>query len=128
MPRDYPLLRQQPLIYVTPFILAECAHALAGQGFRGQMSRSEALRIDAEFINERKSGLWLETAMPEDAFELCAELARRHGPKLGFPTLDSPHVACALELKAERFWTFDDRQATLAKAEGIHDIMMDISY
>ena len=54
--------------------------------------------------------------MPENAFELCTDLARRYGPKLGIRTLDSLHVACALELKAERFWTFDERQAKLAKA------------
>ena len=113
------LLRQQPLIFITPFILAEWAHALTGQVFRGQMSGSEAQRIDAQFANERRSGLWLEAAVPEHAFELCAELARRHGPKLGFRTLDSLHVACALELKTDRFWTFDDRQAKLAKAEGL---------
>jgi predicted nucleic acid-binding protein len=57
--------------------------------------------------------------MPENAFELCADLARRYGPKLGTRTLDSLHVACALELKAERFWTFDERQAKLAKAVGL---------
>ena len=57
--------------------------------------------------------------MPEDAFELCADLARRYGPKFGFRTLDTLHVACALELKAERFWTFDERQAKLAKAQGM---------
>jgi len=34
-------------------------------------------------------------------------------------TLDSLHVACALELKAERFWTFDERQAKLARVEGL---------
>jgi predicted nucleic acid-binding protein len=34
-------------------------------------------------------------------------------------TLDSLHVACALELKAERFWTFDDRQVRLAEAVGL---------
>ena len=113
------LLRQQPLIYVTPFILAEWAHALAGQVFRGQMSSSDAQYIDADFTHERKSGLWLGIAMPERAFELCADLGRRHGPKLGVRALDSLHVACALELKAERFWTFDDRQAKLAKAEGL---------
>ena len=28
-------------------------------------------------------------------------------------------VAAALELKATRFWTFDDRQAKLAEAEGL---------
>jgi predicted nucleic acid-binding protein len=34
-------------------------------------------------------------------------------------TLDTLHVACALELKADRFWTFDERQAKLAKARGL---------
>jgi hypothetical protein len=28
-------------------------------------------------------------------------------------------VACALELKAERFWTFDRRQAKLARVAGL---------
>jgi len=57
--------------------------------------------------------------MPEDAFERCADLARRYGPKFGMRTLDTLHVACALELEAERFWTFDERQAKLAKAVGL---------
>jgi predicted nucleic acid-binding protein len=34
-------------------------------------------------------------------------------------TLDSLHVACALELKAGRFWTFDERQGKLARGEGL---------
>jgi predicted nucleic acid-binding protein len=113
------LLRQKPQICLTPLILAEWAHAVAGQVFRGQMSASDAQRVDNAFENDRKIGLWFEAAIPENAFDLCAELARRHGPKLGVRTLDSLHVACALELKAERFWTFDERQAKLAKAEGL---------
>jgi predicted nucleic acid-binding protein len=64
-------------------------------------------------------GRWIAVALPENAFELCSDLARRHGPKLGMRTLDTLHVACALELKAERFWTFDERQAKLAKAQGM---------
>ncbi len=113
------LLRQRPQIYVTPFILAEWAHAVAGQVFRGQLSASDAQRIDLLFANDRKSNLWLSIAMPENAFDLCADLGRRYGPKLGVRTLDSLHVACALELKADRFWTFDERQAKLAKAQGL---------
>jgi predicted nucleic acid-binding protein len=57
-------------------------------------------------------------SMPESVFDVCADLARRHVPRLGLRTLDSLHVACALQLKAEQFWTFDERQAKLAKAVG----------
>jgi len=57
--------------------------------------------------------------MPENALEHCAELARRYASKLGIRTLDTLHVACALELKAIRFWTFDERQAKLARALGL---------
>ena len=56
---------------------------------------------------------------PSRAWETAIELARKHGPTLGVRTLDSLHVACALELKAERFWTFDERQARLAEAVGL---------
>jgi predicted nucleic acid-binding protein len=65
------------------------------------------------------AGRWISLPMPEDAFELCADLARRYGPKFGMRTLDTLHVACGLELEAERFWTFDVRQAKLAKAVGL---------
>jgi predicted nucleic acid-binding protein len=65
------------------------------------------------------AGRWVSLPMPEEAFELCTDLARRYGPKFGMRTLDTLHVACALELKAERFWTFDERQAKLAKAAGL---------
>jgi predicted nucleic acid-binding protein len=41
------------------------------------------------------------------------------GPKFGVCMLDSLHVACALELNADRFWTFDERQAKLARARGL---------
>ncbi len=113
------LLRARPQVYLTPLILAEWAHALAGQVFRGQMSASDAQKIALAFEGDIKSGSWLACDMPERTFELCAELGRRHGPKLGIRTLDSLHVACALELKAQRFWTFDERQGKLAKAEGL---------
>jgi predicted nucleic acid-binding protein len=113
------LLRQEPQIFLTPLILAEWAHAVAGQVFRGQLSALDAQRIGVLFDNDLKGSLWLTVAMPERAFDLCADLARRYGAKLGVRTLDSLHVACALELNADRFWTFDERQAKLAKAQGL---------
>jgi len=68
---------------------------------------------------DRASGLWLEVSLPESVFDVCADLARRHGPRLGVRTLDSLHVAAALQLKAEQFWTFDERQAKLARVAGL---------
>jgi len=46
-------------------------------------------------------------------------MARRHGARLGMRTLDSLHVAAALELGAKSFWTFDERQAKLAAATAL---------
>jgi predicted nucleic acid-binding protein len=112
-------MQSHPRIWFTPLHYAEWAHAIAQQVFRRMMSAAEAERIQRDFRRDLADGLWVEVAVPEQAFELCADLARRHGPKLGVRTLDSLHVACALELKAERFWTFDERQAKLAKAEGL---------
>jgi predicted nucleic acid-binding protein len=103
----------------TPLHAAEWAHAVSQQVFRGMMSATDAQSVHHNLANDLATGLWVEVEMPENAFELCAGLARRYGPKLGVRTLDSLHVACALELKAERFWTFDERQAKLAKAEGL---------
>jgi predicted nucleic acid-binding protein len=83
------------------------------------MSPSESVRINRQLESDRSAQVWVEVELPENVFELCADLARRYGPKLGVRTLDSLHVACALELKAEQFWTFDERQGKLAKAEGL---------
>jgi len=66
-----------------------------------------------------RSHLWREAPLPDHAFEVCAELAHRYAARLGVRTLDTMHVASALELKAEQFWTFDGRQAKLAVATGL---------
>lgn len=107
-----------PLI-LTPFHRAEWAHALGQHQFRRTVSAETAQRAHAQFISDEAANLWRSTVMPDNAFDLCADLARRYASKLGMRTLDTLHVACALELQAERFWTFDERQAKLAKAAGL---------
>ncbi len=113
------LMDTRPRLTFCPLHLAECCHAIGQQVFFRKISEVKAQRIYHRITDDLAAGVWVETAIPENAFELCAELARRHGPKLGVRTLDSLHVACALELKAERFWTFDERQGKLAKAVGL---------
>lgn len=113
------LFASTPRVWLTPLHFAEFTHAISQQVFRRQMPFAEAQRVSDEFEKDCAAGLWLHVTLPERAFDRCADLARRYGPKLGVRTLDSLHVACALELKAEQFWTFDERQAKLAKAEGL---------
>jgi predicted nucleic acid-binding protein len=105
--------------FLTPLHRAEWFHAIAQHVFRGNMSESNAGELHRLFERDIRTGPWREVAVPDNAFELCADLARRHGPKIGMLTLDTLHVACALELKAGRFWTFDERQKKLAKAQGL---------
>lgn len=106
-------------VWWTPLHSAEWAHAIAQQVFRGTLSPPEAQEMYRQLEDDRTDGPWLEVGLPDRALDLCADLGRRYGPKLGVRTLDSLHLACALELKAERFWTLDGRQAKLAKAEGL---------
>ncbi len=113
------LMNLNPRLWFSPLHLAECIHAIAQQVFYRRISAVDAQDIYRHLRNDQTAGLWTETPLPENAFDLCADLARLHGPKLGIRTLDSLHVACALELRAEQFWTFDKRQAKLAKAEGL---------
>jgi len=109
----------KPRIWFTTLHRAEWMHAVSQHVFRKEISALEARRAQAELERDLGSGLWLKVDLPESLWDTCAELARRHGPRLGIRTLDSLHVAAALELGAAAFWTFDERQAKLAAAEGL---------
>ena len=110
---------KHPRLWLTPLHQAEFAHAVEQQVFQKRISAVEAMRAYDAFEEDRKFGLWLESAMPEAAFDLAVELARRHVARLGCRTLDTLHIASALELGAREFWTFDHRQERLAKAAGL---------
>ena len=47
------------------------------------------------------------------------ELALRHTARHGFRTYDLLHVASALTLECDAFWTFDRRTRELAGLEGL---------
>ncbi len=115
-------LTPESRLWLTPLHVAEWTHAIEQHVFRKMISRREADRLEQRFQQHRDSRLWIEVALPEKAFEHCTQLARRHGSRLGVRTLDTLHVAAALQLKAERFGTFDDRRKKLARAEGLKTV------
>lgn len=108
-----------PTVLLSPLHRAELAHAFSFQIFRSRISEARALTLWQEFEGDCNRGLWSCVNLPGRAWETSIELARHYGPALGVRTLDSLHVACALELRADRFWTFDDRQMKLAEATGL---------
>ena len=112
-------LRSRPSLWMTSLHVAEWTHAIEQHVFRKAISRSEADRLLQRFQEHRAQNPWREAPLPDRTFEVCAELAHRHAARLGVRTLDTLHVASALELKAEHFWTFDDRQAKLAASVGL---------
>jgi predicted nucleic acid-binding protein len=112
-------MAQHPVVWITPLNRAEVANAIHRYVFRGAISAADALASWNDFERDCAQGVWIPVNLPERTWQTSIDLARRYGPTLGVRTLDSLHVACALELKAQRFWTFDERQARLAEAVGL---------
>jgi predicted nucleic acid-binding protein len=112
-------LLQKPQVFLTPLHRAELAHSIYFQVFRQRIRIVEAQLAWEAFENDCSVGLWRKVSLPTEAWDHSADLARKRGPALGIRTLDSLHVACALDLRAQKFWTFDDRQARLAEAVGL---------
>lgn len=113
-------IESSPPLWLTPLNRAEFAHALNQYVFRAAISLEQSSLVWKDFEDDCSNGFWQEIDLPETVWDRSIELARRHGPELGVRTLDWLHVACALELKARQFWTFDERQARLAEAAGLH--------
>jgi predicted nucleic acid-binding protein len=112
-------IAKRPGIWLTPFHKAEVASALVLHVFYRKLTPDAARRAWLEFQEDIMAGVWVRAELPSNVWDCCIDLARRFGPSLGARTVDSLHVACALELKSRKFWTFDERQAKLAKAVGL---------
>jgi predicted nucleic acid-binding protein len=79
--------------------------ALAHANFRSDVQSADFLRSVA-----------IPAAELEKQFE---ELSLRHTSRHGFRTYDLLHVASALVLKCDGFWSFDPKASKLAALEGL---------
>jgi len=115
--------KAHPVFVVTPFGEAEFTsiiHAICGRP-KGWTVR-EARAIEENFTHDLQTGIWRWEDLPPATWSRTGELARRFGPTLGCRAVDALHVASALTLAAENFYTFDRDQAKLARAAGLHVI------
>jgi len=110
----------RPHFMVTPFGETEFTNVVFAVPVRPKgWSVSEASAIEENFVQDLKAGVWQSEDLPPEVWARARELARRHSPRLGCRVLDTLHVASALVLQVQEFYTFDRDQATLARAAGL---------
>ncbi len=113
--------KHHPVFKITPFGEAEftsIVFAIAGRP-KG-WTVGEAQTIEENFNHDLRTGIWQWEDFPPETWQRARELSRRHGPALGARAMDALHVASALLLAADDFYTFDRDQARLARAAGFH--------
>lgn len=113
------LVKSDPVFILTSLGEAEFVNALELQVFRKQWTRREARDVYNEFLASQAAAIIRSEPFPLEAWERAVILSRRHGAAIGTRTLDVLHVASALVLTPDVFFTFDRRQSQLAKAEGL---------
>jgi predicted nucleic acid-binding protein len=110
----------RPVFLVTPLGETEFTSVVfAVPGRPGVWAINEARSIEEHFTRDLQTGVWQWEDFPTEAWARARELSRRHGPALGCRALDALHVASALALAADDFYTFDRDQAKLARAVGL---------
>lgn len=98
----------------------EFINALHLAVFRKEITSREAELKKRLFLDDIANGIFSIVPIPASAlFTKTAELADRHSSRLGTRSLDLMHVAAALLLDSEIFFSFDERQRKAAKAEGL---------
>jgi predicted nucleic acid-binding protein len=104
-----------PAVLQTPLNRVELANAVFQQVIQLRLTLTEAQLAWSDFERDWEQGIWIAVDFPYGAWDACVNLAKQYSSAFGVRTLDSLHVACALELKAQKFWTFDERQARPVK-------------
>lgn len=97
----------------------ELLNAFELRVFRHEISVAEADASRKNFEADLGSGIYQLAAMTDAAWERARRLSRQTSARLGGRTADILHIAAALELGAERLYTFDRQQRKLARFVGL---------
>ena len=111
--------RLKGVLLLTPLTELELTNALELRVFRKEATEMEIRRARAEFEEHARDGVFELEAMPTTVYERARQISGKQTARRGLRTLDILHVASALLLRAEQFWTFDQRQSELARAVGL---------
>jgi len=98
---------------------AEMTNALRLKVFWRDITAAQAETQLAHFRSRKDRGQYFFPELDRAALMERFRLLARHSMKLGTRTLDVMHVACACEIRAEWFISFDERPCTSAKSAGL---------
>jgi predicted nucleic acid-binding protein len=105
---------------INPLHELEMRSALRQKVGRGELTQTECDALIAEFESDLTTGVHERISVSwADVFATAEALSAAHGIGTLCRTLDTLHVALALELGATEFCTFDLRQSRMAAAAGL---------
>ncbi|MEW6752107.1 MAG: type II toxin-antitoxin system VapC family toxin [Candidatus Latescibacterota bacterium] len=105
---------------VTDLHLAEAISALRLKEFRGECTAEQALAAIGSIEEDLRDRILRRVAVDWPAVWIrCQTLARTETARHGTRTLDTLHIASALQLHASELISSDLRQAALARACGL---------
>ena len=116
--REYLLQAAGPFL-LTPFGEAELPIAIQLRVFRREITAAQAQAALERLAVHIADGVFQAAPVPLAMYDMARQLSRKHTATLGTRTLDILHVAAALVLHADSFYTFDRAQAKLARAAGL---------
>jgi predicted nucleic acid-binding protein len=106
-------------LYLSSLGEIELGNAINLRVFRREI-RAAAAKSSRELVRKDiEEGVLAVRPFTTAAIERAKQISLRRTPRLGTRTLGVLHVAVALTMQATVFYTFEERQARLAAAEGI---------
>jgi predicted nucleic acid-binding protein len=107
------------IVFVTSFGEMETVNAFGLRVFRREASLADTAAARNHFESDLRDGIFQFRGLPELVFERARQLSLQTTAKLGTRAADLLHVATALELGSNYFYSFDRKQRNLAQAVGL---------
>ncbi len=102
--------------FVTTLGEIEVINAFGLRVFRKEVSAVQAQESVTDFEKDLRDGSLQLRELSDSIFERARQLSRQTTAKLGTRTADLLHVAAALELGADYFYSFERQQRKLAQS------------
>ena len=107
------------LLVVSDLCVMETTNSFYLRVFRKDATVAEAQRSQSEFERDLERGILLRQTMPDRSYARAQQLTLQYTAQLGTRGADVLHIAIALELGADAFFSFDIQQRKLASTVGL---------